>query len=347
MFKYLKTYYRILQQDRAFRRSFFSNFFFLAGKVLLQPFTKRSGRMILISLTEHMGDLVAAEPISRHLRNKYPDARIYWVVNGRFAEIVQHNRALNGILTVTCIAEWVLLKKLIGPMIMVFDLHVNGRSCSKYKLTNKNPSKNGMTIFNYLERGNLLDVFAATGGITDIADLNDQTPEFHFSADKSDEVVFPFNYVVFHPESNDPERNWTSEQWNLTLDYILSTYPDLHVVEVGLRSVIFNDSPRFHNITGKYNLQQLAFIIRRAALFIGVESGFAHFANALGPKSIVLIGYYQHYRNYQVYSGRFAAGVDVILYYHPGKLQQLQAHLLKPSIDRQLGINHNRKLMRS
>jgi heptosyltransferase III len=283
-----------------------------------------------------MGDVLAAEPISRHIRQLHPHAHIVWCANQKFADIVRYNPNLNAIITVTCIAEWIFVKKLFAPLVKIYDLHLNGRSCSKYKLTNKNQSRQGITIFNYLEYGNLLQVFAATAGLKNVPD---QTPVFYFSKDKNDEVVFPFDYIVFHPGANDVERNWNPQQWTLLLNKILETHPSLHVIEIGLESILSSDSVRFHNLTGRYNLQQFAHIIKRSQLFIGVESGFGHFANALGTNSIILIGHYQHYRNYQVYSGRFAQGKNVVLHYYPGQLSQMKLPEIWPTV--QKSLNHS------
>ncbi|HTE23013.1 glycosyltransferase family 9 protein [Flavitalea sp.] len=291
-----------------------------------------------------MGDIVATEPVARHLRNENPKAYIIWCVNQKFADLVRYNPALDSIITVTCIAEWILLKKMIRKMVTVYDLHLNGRSCDTYKFTNKNPNKQGINVFNYLGFGSLLKVFSKTAGLENV---EDQTPLFHFSKDKNDEVVFPFEYIVFHTLANDQERNWANEQWNALLKRILDLYPTIHVVEIGLHSILANSSPRFHNLTAKYNLQQTAHIIQRARLFVGVESGFGHFANALGTNSVIMFGYFQHYKNYQVYSGRFAEGKDVTLYFHQGMLRHLKMEEVWPSVQMRLHLDkHGEKLMR-
>lgn len=343
MLKYLNSYVSILKKDPAFRNSFVKNVLFLSAKKFRNSVSPGKSELVIINLSEHMGDIIAAEPISRHLRSLYPAATLIWCVNNRFTELVRYNPALNGLLSVTCIAEWILIKKLFSPWIRMVDLLPDGRSCGTYKLTNRNKSKSGLSVFNYLEQHNLLQAFADAGGLTEV---EDETPLFHFSGNEKDEVVFHFEYIVLHTLANDPQRNWSPEQWNLLLSRLLDSYPDLHVVEIGLESILHNSSPRFHNIANKYNLQQIAHIIKRSVLFIGVESGFAHFANALGTSSIVLIGHYQHYRNYQVYSGRFATGEGVSLHYHPGQLKHLDMENVWPKVESRLDNLRNSRLMR-
>lgn len=336
MLKYLKVYSKILLKDRSFRQSLYRNFFRIL-RILSYQIRRSSENkdIILISLTEHMGDVVAAEPIAAHLRMKYPDAHICWCVNQKYAEITRYNPAINTTLTVTCIAEWILLKKIFGSQLRVFDLHIDGRSCGTYKLTNKNTSKSGINIFNYLDHGNLLEVFAISGKVKALRPV---TPVFHFSPDNNHDVVYNFEYIVIHTAANDNERNWHPAEWNRLVNYFLENYNDIHIVEVGLNPVVTNTSARYHDVTGKYSLQQIAHLIHRARLFTGVESGFAHFANALGTPSIVMIGHYQHYKNYQVYSGRFAELKDVVLHYHEGRLCDMSYLDIIPAVNKQMAV---------
>jgi len=328
MFKYLSVFSRILLKDRPFRKSLWKNLRFL-----LAENKPTHSSTILINLTEHMGDVVAAEPIARQLRKEHPDARIIWCVNDKFKDLVLYNPHLDHILTVTCIAEWILLKKLVAHRLTVHDLHLKGRSCRKYKLTNKNNNDSGIDIFNYLDRGSLLEVFVKTAGLRY---PDDDAPRFYFSRDVRDKVKLPYDYVVVHPLANDQERNWTTEGWNQMVEKLLLAHPNLHVVEIGLSATIENKSPRFHDLTAKYTLQQLAYIIKGAKLFIGVESGFAHIANAVGTNSAVMIGYFQHYKNYMVYTGRFASGENCILHYHQGTLSGMLPEEFWPSVESRL-----------
>ncbi|RYY30497.1 MAG: hypothetical protein EOO04_04605 [Chitinophagaceae bacterium] len=328
MLKYLSVFSRILIKDRPFRKSLWKNLRFL-----LAENKPTHSSTILINLTEHMGDIVAAEPISRQLRKDNPDARIIWVVNVKFTDLVLHNPALDNMLTVTCIAEWIVLKKLVGHRLTVHDLHLKGRSCRKYKLTNKNNNASGIDIFNYLDKGSLLDVFVKTAGLTY---PDDDAPRFHLSRNAHDKVKLPYDYIVLHPLANDAERNWTAEGWNKLVEKLLQAHPHLHIVEIGLSSVISNNSSRFHDLTAKFSLQQLAYIIKGARLFIGVESGFAHFANALRTNSAVMIGYFQHYKRYMVYTGAFATGENCILHYHDGLLNEMTLAEFWPSVESRL-----------
>ena len=89
-----------------------------------------------------------------------------------------------------------------------------------------------------------------------------------------------------------------------------------------MENVIESNSNRYHNLTSKLELQEIAHLIDSSVLFIGVESGFAHMANALSKNSIILIGYFQRFRNIG-YSGGFAVERMVRLLYYQGLVENL------------------------
>ena len=49
---------------------------------------KPGQELIAIVRTEHFGDIVSAEPISRYVRERYPKAHIVWFVKPSFHELV-------------------------------------------------------------------------------------------------------------------------------------------------------------------------------------------------------------------------------------------------------------------
>src|ERR1700679_72269 len=62
-----------------------------------------------IALVEHMGDIVAAEPIARAARQRFPRHRIIWLAKPAYAELVASYPAVDRVLTVRCLTETMLL----------------------------------------------------------------------------------------------------------------------------------------------------------------------------------------------------------------------------------------------
>ena len=91
------------------------------------------------------------------------------------------------------------------------------------------------------------------------------------------------------------------------------------MVEVGLRAACAVDgsdvagTARPVNLCGRLSLLETAEVIRRAALFVGVDSGPAHLANAVGTPGVVLLGRYRGFDAYVPYSGGYADGSNATL----------------------------------
>jgi heptosyltransferase-3 len=56
-------------------------------------------------------------------------------------------------------------------------------------------------------------------------------------------------------------------------------------------------------LCGRGSLKAYAALIANAALFVGVDSGFAHVANALRVRGVIILGAYRKFPNYFPYSG--------------------------------------------
>lgn len=93
---------------------------------------------------------------------------------------------------------------------------------------------------------------------------------------------------------------------------------DFYVVEVGLESRITVKHDKFKNCTNIHSIQVIAKIIQNAHLFIGVDSAFAHIANALGVYGILLFGKYKNFDFVQPYTGNYQklSGVTFIYRKH-------------------------------
>ncbi|MDA4630492.1 hypothetical protein NZA98_05080, partial [Escherichia coli] len=79
------------------------------------------------------------------------------------------------------------------------------------------------------------------------------------------------------------------------------------VVEVGSLKKQALPSPLEGTIdlVNKTPLLATAEVIRRAKFFIGIDSGPAHMANAVGVPGIILLGRIGVFRNYNPFSGHF------------------------------------------
>ena len=87
------------------------------------------------------------------------------------------------------------------------------------------------------------------------------------------------------------------------------------VCEIGMTQFIKKSPNMYKSLCGKLTILESAEVIRRAKLFIGIDSGPAHLANAVGTPGIVLMGSYLGFNKYNPFSGDYGNGSNAKLIY--------------------------------
>jgi heptosyltransferase-3 len=272
---------------------------------------KGNQQLIAIIRTEHFGDIVAAEPISRFVKSTYPNSRVVWIVKPVYRELLQNNPNVDEIHGEFCVTERKFLLK-TGVFDQVFELQFrNNNHCPKCQVFTENPIANrrGIDVFTYFNFGNLLEVFAQTGGLiaSKTAFPADDQPRLYLQDNHRKRVemlqlVRP--YIVVHCQSNYLPKDWPQYRWQMLIDWLAEHY-DLNIIEIGLRSSMSVSTPRYKNMCGKLSILETAEVIKRAKYFIGLDSGPSHLANATGTFGIILMGSLNDFPTYNPYSGSF------------------------------------------
>jgi len=273
-------------------------------------------KFIVINLIEHFGDIVACEPVARHIRNLNPDAYIVWTVREPYRELLLHNPAIDEVFVLSCITEWIYLAT-SGLFDEIIGLHPQNRECPLCrKPLVKTVGKTEITIANYYNYGNLLAAYCQSAGIPVIEDQ----PKVYIpreTVQSIDLLGLPARFLVVHCSSNEASRDWARDKWQQLAQQIIRDL-DLTVVEIGLKPLIDLDSDRYVNLCGRLSLLETAEVIRRAVLFVGIDSGPAHLANAAGTFGIVLLGEYRIFKRYMPYSGGYKTGENARIIYADG-----------------------------
>ncbi|MEZ3501040.1 putative lipopolysaccharide heptosyltransferase III [Pantoea sp. KPR_PJ] len=110
------------------------------------------------------------------------------------------------------------------------------------------------------------------------------------------DVSAPF--IVFQPTSRWNFKCWEEEKVAATIDQlaqagrkvVLTAGPDKHELEMIARIVALCSTPDCVSLAGRLSLPQLAALIARASLFIGVDSAPMHMAAALDTPCLALFG---------------------------------------------------------
>jgi len=280
-------------------------------KLFAGYFVKRN--TVVIALYEHIGDIISCEPVIGYAKKMHPKAKVLWVVKQPYAELLESHPGIDKIVPLTYFYQWILLRKFLLQFGFaeknIIDLHINGKQCSvfKQKLVKKNATLN---FNNHLTGRSQLEAFTIAAGLPPI---NEQ-PVFYVNKEKAIAIEHT-PYIVFHTQSNMKMKDWNIEDWNCLCTYLINE--GFAVVEVGINRMVTIDDNGYINMTGKKSLQSVASIINKSYFFIGIDSGFAHMANALQKKGLVLIGQYKVdttvYNKYNPFTGMYA-NPDYIFY---------------------------------
>ena len=278
-------------------------------------------KLVLISLYEHIGDIIACEPVIKYVKQTTRNAHIVWGININYAELLEEHPNVDYLLRFNSFSEWIFLSKILKrwPWITsTIDLHIDERRCAKYgfklkKVSTTNHHQNFTTK-------SLLQAFSSNAGLPEL----NAAPVFYLNKQKQPALP-PHPFIVVHTQSNNPVKDWQPAKWDaLCLHLGKMGY---HVVEVGVNRLVTNGGSVYIDYTGKRSLQEIANLIKSSTYFIGVDSGFAHMANALGNDGLVLIGHYNTgkftFKNYNPFTGRFASA-DHILYPEVGSLKEME-----------------------
>ncbi|MEI6335817.1 MAG: glycosyltransferase family 9 protein [Methylococcaceae bacterium] len=266
-----------------------------------------SGReLIAIALTEHMGDIVAAQPIAAYIRALHPKARLVWVTRRPFNELINAFGVIDRITPVLCISEWAMLRD-SGIFSRHYDLHVNKRSCPICKQTIFRKTGNPLIdTENYYSFGTLLAIMCQNAGLP----ILEAGPELiipDVTIRKIDGIGLPEKFIVLHTRSNESSRDWKADKWTLLAQRLLDK-TDYSLIEIGLSAMLKLESNRHLSCCGKFSIIETAEIMRRATLFIGIDSGPAHIANAVKTYGVILKGAYRAFPSYLSYSGGYGTG---------------------------------------
>lgn len=285
---------------------------------------QKDQQLIGIVRTEHFGDIVAAEPISRYVRELYPKAYIVWFVKPVFHELVDHNPHVDEVVKEFCVTERKVLME-SGVFDRVFELQFrNNNHCPQCQVFVENPVaiKRDINIYNYFDYGNLLEVFAQTGDLipAQTAFPADDEPRLYLQPShqkKADGLNLPKKYIVMHCRSNYEPKDWPAAKWEQLVEWLAERY-DYQLVEIGLESNLNVKTDAYRNLCGQLSILETAEVIRRASFFIGLDSGPSHLGNATGTFGVILMGALNNFQNYNPYSGKYGRRENALFVKQPG-----------------------------
>ena len=293
--------------------------------------------IIAVSLIENFGDIVACEPVVRYLRQSQPNAFIVWLVRKPFRELVEFNPDIDKVVTLFCLTEWIWLSR-CKLFDVTVDLHMEGRVCQVCAIPlTKRGGNQEITHDNYYHFGGLLSAFSQSAGLPALTE-----PPRVYIPDvvrrKVDGKSLPQRFVVFHCNSKETIRDWLTQKWQELAGKMISLY-GVTIVEIGTKSELAQcELSPYINLCNELSLLETAEVIRRSSLFVGIDSGPAHFANALGVRGVVLLGFYHQFKRYLPYTGNYADPTKAELVYGNGPAASIEVERVLGVVERQVRI---------
>lgn len=258
---------------------------------------------IIVGLLEHIGDIVACEPVTRYLRINHPEAHLAWAVAPAYRELVDTNPNVDETVVLECLTDWIKLTK-HQNYDRIVDLHVNYRICQHCGIplikTEGNPFVNAYEWFDY---GSLIEAFTVGAGLPRLS----AHPQLYLKEEHGravDQLGLPEQFCVVHVQSSADFKDWDKSNWQNLCDFIDDNL-GISVVEVGSGHTSLTSS-KILDLVGRLPILQTAEVIRRARFFVGIDSGPAHLANALKIPGVVLLGRMGFFRQYMPFSGFYA-----------------------------------------
>lgn len=287
---------------------------------------EKTPRNILIIRLGAIGDVIRVLPALHALRERYPEARIDWVVEARSAGILEGHPSLNGLLVFhrsgrlyQDLREFVALARRIrqGGYDLVVDFHgifksalLTAASGAGRRIGFARPrAQEGSWLFltervrlpssrlNRIEEN--LELARAVGARRGVLDVTIAVqPEIQVEVESWFEEKFDSGkmLVAVHAPVDRPEKQWPLEYFAELCDLLLSDgrFEPFLTWGPGQREVaaqvaaMSRRSPVIAPETP--TLKHLAWLLRSADMFIGGDSGPMHLASAMGTPVVAVFG---------------------------------------------------------
>ncbi len=284
---------------------------------------------ILIIRLSAIGDLVMASPIIDVLRSAYPEAKIGWLVQAEFSELLAAHPGLDTVIewprrqwtTLLRARRFITLAREIKRFVRElrqagFDTVIDIQGLLKSALWARLSGATTRIGLDCREGSGALmtQVVTSPGGDPRIGSeyralieaLGLAAGDFPMSVAVNEdderharaliEAQLPAGeYAVLCPYTTRPQKHWFGEQW-VQLANRLESELGLAVVVLGgpgdaaAAAELVARTTRGINLAGCSTLRQSAAVIKAARLLIGVDTGMTHTALAFDVPSVALFG---------------------------------------------------------
>ncbi|MEM6799153.1 MAG: glycosyltransferase family 9 protein [Planctomycetota bacterium] len=286
-------------------------------------------RILIVRLTA-VGDVIHGAPVLCALRDRFPDATIGWVVEGGAADLIEGHRALNHLIRVPrrwykspravldlrrrlrqlafdttvdlqCLTKSAAVAWLSGAKRRLGVGGTDGREFSK-RLNNTLTLVNAdHVVHHYLGICKPLGIGVERGqpvGFDSIRfDLEEHDADAAFADQTIEELgLEPRRFAVLNPGAGWASKLWPAVRYGQVAERLLADHglrslavwgaPD----EKPLAKAIARNSAGAAVVAPATSLRELGAVCKRAAMFLGSDTGPMHLSVAVGTPTISLHG---------------------------------------------------------
>jgi heptosyltransferase III len=276
-------------------------------------------KMHAVIMIGGIGDIVASEPAVRAVTRA--DEYVVMLARSTHLGLFDFNPSIGATLRVDAYLQALFLKKIFRTARWT-NLHVDGHLCNMFRIAVRNPNAAGISADNYYNERTLTDVYSSVAVGRPLAGrpLVYADPSFDVDAFLAENFDLPDKpIIVVHTQATETIRSWPALECRKAMAALLAR-AEMNILELGLDPVLQGTGcirqPRKTLTLG----QQIA-VMKRCSLFLGVDSGFSHIANALGLPSVLLIGSYKGFDDYLPWK----CGADDIVLRSSGEMREITA----------------------
>lgn len=264
---------------------------------------------ILIIKPSSFGDIVQALPAANALKQIYGDAaKISWVVFENWKEIVELSLDIDEVVVWNkkegLKGFFKILKKLRKTEFdLIIDLQGLLRSAFLARFS-KGKIKLGVPGMKEFSNVLIKEVFPQKAKMN--ATLRNLEP-IKFLSDKPFEIKVRLkiqdfqsilsknqisdNFIVLLPFARGKGKDWSVENYNKLISIIKSSYTETQIVILGLSK----DKNKIQgkdviDLCGETNIKQLTFILSKALVSVGADTGSMHLSSVLNTPSVFIFG---------------------------------------------------------
>lgn len=284
------------------------------------PLIQPNARILIVRLSA-IGDVLHGLPVLNALRDALPRAFIAWVVEGAASQLLRDHKALDELVAVP--RKWLKSPRVVLDLrrrlrALRFDAALDLQGLTKSAVAARLSGarrrigfdgRDGRELSRWLnnervraERTHVVDrnlELLAPLGITDpIArfDLDDAPSDVQRAGEILAAEKLADRFAVINPGAGWPSKLWPAERYAAVARYLGTRHAVRSLVvwagdqERGWAEQIVAGSAGFAQLAPPTSLRELAAVVRRAAIFVGSDTGPLHLAVAVGTPSVGLFG---------------------------------------------------------